>query len=325
MSRISLKVIKCEQNGKSFYVAILNSKVLNQMCFVTRKKENPRTGFQRVLNRGRAKQIANYLDVQRGVIPSALIVSAQPNTRMRYDSERGMLSFQVCPDGFMVIDGQHRLYGLKESMNSYDIPVIIFDNLNSEDEVKLFIDINTTQRGVPAALILDIKNQAGTETKLEERQRLLFDKMNDNSALSGYLLPNESKAGKISRPVFYESTKPIFESGPISDFSDDIIYKTLRNYIAAVDRIFKETNNKNARINKTVLFKAVLGVFNEVCDKCLLKYGDLKSETIQLYLSPIGQLDFDGFTGTNKATVNNIVKDIRGLLKEQVSINEDMF
>lgn len=307
-----------------FYVAILSSNVLRQMCFVSRKKEEPIKGFQRLLNKRRATDIANYLDDGKGVIPSSLVLSAQDNANLRFDETNNKLSFEIAKESLMVIDGQHRLYGLLEAHNEYEIPVIIFSKLNSFDEVKLFIDINTTQKGVPTALILDIKGQAGTETKLEERQRILFNKINEDSALAGYLLPNESRTGMISRTVFNNATKPIFESGPVADMGDDVIYKSLKNYLEAVDSLFKETNNPQARLNKTVVFRAILSVFNEVCEKSLIKYKNVKVESLRDYLQPIQKLNFEEFTGTNNATVNKIANDIRNLLKENVVIDEDM-
>lgn len=325
MSRISLDAICCKQNNQLFFITCINSDVLKEMCFVSRKKEDPKKGFQRLLNNKRAKEIAKYLDNAKGIIPSALIVSAQPNAKLRFDKNSKKLSFDVISESLLVIDGQHRLYGLYEAEGEYEIPVVLFDSLKTSDEVKLFIDINTTQKGVPTALILDIKNQAGTETKLEERQRELFDKLNTDSVLAGYLLPNESKTGKISRTVFNTSTKQVFENGPISDLGDELIYKTLKNYLEAVDVIFKETGNPNARINKTILFKCMMTIFNEVCEKCLIKYKDLKVESLLSYLSPIRQLNFDEYTGTNKATENKIVSDLRLLLRETLLIDEDMF
>ena len=325
MSRISLDAICCKQNDQLFFITCINSDVLKEMCFVSRKKEDPKKGFQRLLNNKRAKEIAKYLDNAKGIIPSALIVSAQPNAKLRFDKNTNKLSFDVISESLLVIDGQHRLYGLYEAEGKYEIPVVLFDSLKTSDEVKLFIDINTTQKGVPTALILDIKNQAGTETKLEERQRELFDKLNTDSVLAGYLLPNESKTGKISRTVFNTSTKQVFENGPISDLGDELIYKTLKNYLEAVDVIFKETGNPNARINKTILFKCIMTIFNEVCEKCLIKYKDLKVESLLSYLSPLRQLNFDEYTGTNKATENKIVGDLRLLLRETLLIDEDMF
>lgn len=325
MSRVSVVAIKCMQNDITFYIASLNSNVLKDMCFVSRKKEEPIKGFQRLLNKRRAKDIATYLDKDNGVIPSALILSAQDNAKLRYNEKNQKISFEQMKDSLLVIDGQHRLYGLFEAEKDYEIPVVIFSNLNTSSEVKLFIDINTTQKGVPSALILDIKGQAGTETKLEERQRILFDKLNKDSAIAGYLLPNESKAGKISRTVFNASTQPLFEGGPVSDSGDDTIYKAVRNYLEAVDVLFKQTENPNARINKTVLFKGVMMIFNEACEKCLIKYKNIKVESLIDYLYPINQLNFEEYTGTNNATVKKVVNDLRNVLKEKVDLNGEMF
>jgi DGQHR domain-containing protein len=323
--RKSINALECTQNKKIFYIVSMDSNDLREMCFVSRRKEEPIKGFQRLLNSKRAKRIATYLDDEKGVIPSAIILSAQDNAKMRYDEKNRKLSYEKCAESMLVIDGQHRLYGLYGADNTYEIPVVIFVGLTSAEEVRLFIDINTTQKGVPSALILDIKNQAGTETKLEERQRLLFDKLDEDSVLSGFLLRNESKAGKISRTVFNGSTKTIFESGPVSTYSDNIIYRTLKNYLEAVDYVFKMSGSSNARINKTILFKSVMSIFNDVCEKCLIKYKDLKVESLKDYLDPLKELNYDEYTGTNKATETKIISDMKNLLKEPIVVDEDMF
>ena len=325
MLRKSVSAIECSQNGKKFILTTLNSKVLKEMCFVSRKKEDPLKGFQRLLNKKRARDIATYLDKENGIIPSVLVISAQDNTRIRYDNSTLKLSFEIVEEGFLVIDGQHRLYGLVEAENDYDMPVVLFSDLKTTDEVKLFIDINTTQKGVPSALILDIKNQAGTETKIEERQRELFNKINEESVIAGYLLANESKAGKISRTVFNGSTRYIFENSAVSEMGDDIIYQTIKNYLEAVDHVFKMSGSKDARITKTVLFKSVMTIFNEICEKCLIKYNNVKVESFTDYMEALRDLNFEEYTGTNKATENRIVSDIRSLLKETVQLSGDMF
>lgn len=323
--RKSINALKCKQNNKEFYIVSMDSADLKDMCFVTRKKEEPIKGFQRLLNKKRAKSIANYLDEEKGVIPSAIILSAQDKADVRYNKQEKKISFEKCSESMLVIDGQHRLYGLYDAENNYEIPVIIFVGLTSAEEVRLFIDINTTQKGVPSALILDIKKQAGTETKLEERQSNLFDQLDKDSVLSGYLLKNESKAGKISRTVFNASTKIIFEAGPVANYSDQIIYKTIKNYLEAIDYVFKSSGSVNARINKTILFKAVMSLFNDVCEKCLIKYKDLKVESLKDYLDSLKELNYDEYTGTNKATETKIVADMRKLLQEPLVVDEEMF
>lgn len=123
MTRVSVPAIKCNQNGRLFYVAVLSSDILKEMCFVSRKKEEPIKGFQRLLNQRRASDIASYLDDSKGVIPSSLILSAQDNANIRFNDNNNSLSFEVVRDSLMVIDGQHRLYGLLQAHKTYKIPV----------------------------------------------------------------------------------------------------------------------------------------------------------------------------------------------------------
>ncbi len=324
MARISINALVCTQNAQSFYVSIMNSADLNEMCFVSRKKEDPEKGFQRLLSEKRASEIAKYLD-SGGVIPPALILSAQPNAMMSYDKTKKILSMERVKESLLVLDGQHRLYGLRKARNIYDFPVVIFEHLNSQREVRQFIDINTTQKGVPTALILDIKSQAGTETKIEERQKILFNKLNESSVLAGYLLPNESKAGKISRTTFNQSTESIYQGGPLSNASDNVIYQAVYNYLAAIDSVFKSSGSPDAKLTKNIMFRAIMSLFNDVCDKCLSIYGNLKEESLVNYLKPLSSLDYSSYTGTNKATQSRIILDIKSLLRQDFSFNEDLF
>lgn len=64
---------------------IMKNSDLEEMCFVSRRKEDGDKGFQRLLSEKRVKEIAKYLDNNKGVIPSALIVSAQPCAKLEFD------------------------------------------------------------------------------------------------------------------------------------------------------------------------------------------------------------------------------------------------
>ncbi len=322
---VSYPAIKCTQNDHTFYVSVMNSRDLDEMCFVSRRKDDRDKGFQRLLSEKRAREIARYLDNNKGVIPSAIIVSAQPVAKLEYDEGVGKIRIERTQNSLLVLDGQHRLYGMKSAQKDYDIPVVIFSELNTQDEIRQFIDINTTQKGVPTALILDIKGPAGTETKIEERQRELFDKLNKDSVLAGEMLPSESKAGKISRTSFNSATKAIYESGPLSEKTDDQIYRAVKNYLEAIVTIFRMSGKAGAKLTKNVVFRAIMSVFNDVVEKCVAKYGDMKVSSFTEYLMPLQDLDYDDYTGTNKATETRIVSEIKSALRENVTIDEDMF
>jgi DGQHR domain protein len=325
MDRIKLNALVCEQNGKSFYLAIMASKNLETMCFVSRKREEPTKGFQRLLNKNRARNIADYLDKNKGIIAPALILSAQSNAKIKYCKDKMELSMNCVKESLLVLDGQHRLYGLIKAENEYNIPVVIFDKLSAQDEIRQFIDINTTQKGVPAALLLDIKGQAGTETSIEERQRIMFDKLNECSVLAGMFSPNQSVSGKISRPAFNDATRSIFDDGVISSRTDEVIYNALRNYLEVLDRIFKKTEIPDAKLTKNVVFNATMTLFNDIFEKCVAQYSNFKVESLEKYLAPIERIEPEVFGGSNKVTIQKISNAMRRLLMENVNVDEDMF
>lgn len=313
---VRFKTLECTQNNQTFYISVLPNDVLKSICFVSRRDEDSEQGFQRTLNESRAKDIARYLDEQLGTIPSALILSAQDNARFAFDATRNEISFLTNPNSFMVLDGQHRLYGLLKSIKKYVIPVIIFNKLNTTQEVNLFIDINTTQKGVPTTLLLDIKNLSGRETKKEDRQRQLFDRLNKESVMAGLLSPSKSQVGKITRVSFNQSTSDIFESGFFQDKDNETILKGVKNYLEAAEKVFKKSKSEKAKITNSIFFRSLFAVFAEVVDKSLKDYSDLKVESFINVLEPISKLNYDSYTGTSNATLSKVVSDMRKELNE---------
>lgn len=316
MKTVRFNTLECTQNDKTFYVTILPNDVLKSICFVSRRDEDPEKGFQRTLNETRAKDIARYLDEQKGTIPSALILSAQDNARFGYDSKKKEISFFTNPSSFMVLDGQHRLFGLIKSTKKHLIPVIIFNNLNTAEEVNLFIDINTTQKGVPTTLLLDIKNLSGRETKKEDKQRRLFDQLNKDSVLAGLMSPSKSRVGRITRVSFNQATNDLFDNGFFQDKDIETIYKGVKNYLAASENVFKKSKSEKAKLTNSTLFKALFAIFHEAIDKTLKDYGDLKVDSLINTLDPISKLSFDSYTGTSNATLTKVVSDMRKELNE---------
>lgn len=325
MARVSYFALECTQNDHTFYISVMKSSDLEEMCFVSRRKDDGDKGFQRLLSEKRAKEIAKYLDNNKGVIPSALIVSAQPCAKLEYDKTSRKLVLVREKNSLLVLDGQHRLFGMKYAQKEYEIPVVVFSELTTQEEIRQFIDINTTQKGVPTALILDIKGPAGTESKIEERQRKLFDSLNKDSVVAGLMLSNESKTGKISRTTFNSATKIIFESGPVSSQSDEKIYRAVKNYLEAVVTVFRMSEKNSAKITKNILFKAFMSMFNDVIEKCISAYGNIKTESLVTYMRPLKELPYDDYTGTNKATETRIINDIKSALRPTVELGEEVF
>lgn len=311
---VSFPAMPCTQNDKTFYLAIFPKHILQTTTFVSRREQSQLEGFQRNLNEARAKDIAKYFDERNGVIPSPLILSAQENADFRYND--GVISFNNLPSCFMVLDGQHRLYGLLKTENDYYFPVAIFNNLSSEDEVNLFIDINTNQKGVPATLLLDIRKLTGRENSLEAKQRYLFDELNKDSIMAGMFSPYKSQVGKITRVAFNKATKDFVQNSIISKMDENKILLALKNYLEASSVILKETKSQKAKLNSSMVFRSILAVANDVMEKSLDTYKNLKVDSLISVMEPMSKINYDAYIGSSEATFIRMVSDMKYELKK---------
>jgi hypothetical protein len=101
------------QGRHRFYTLTMPSDVLAETCVVDTREENPDDGFQRALDRKRAQEIADYIDIGFGTIPCSIVLSAQPEAALEYISRTQVLRFKKSPRSFLILDGQHRVFGFK--------------------------------------------------------------------------------------------------------------------------------------------------------------------------------------------------------------------
>src|SRR5579872_5572445 len=71
------------QGRHRFYTLTMPSDVLAQTCFVSTRYDDPDLGFQRLLDKKRAAEIASYIDTGLGTIPSSIVLSAQVDAELR--------------------------------------------------------------------------------------------------------------------------------------------------------------------------------------------------------------------------------------------------
>src|SRR6266702_3773788 len=119
----SYPALALEQNGQKFYFATIPKEDVFPFCYVAGRDEDPQTGFQRSLDYNRARDIARYLDDSIGSIPTNAVLSAQPDAEFEYSSKSKLIKFKRLPKAFLVLDGQHRLYGYGLTTKHHRIPV----------------------------------------------------------------------------------------------------------------------------------------------------------------------------------------------------------
>jgi DGQHR domain-containing protein len=275
------------QGNHKFFSLTLPSDVLADTCFVTRRDEDPKQGFQRLLDQNRAKQIAEYIDNGLGTIPNSIVLSAQPEAGLQVVRRGKAIQFKRTKKAFLILDGQHRVFGFSLAKATLRIPVIIYNNLSRRDETRLFIDINTKQRPVSNELLLDIKNLAEYESDEEQLMRDIFDLFSSDpdSPLLGQLSPADRVKGKITRVTFNSSMKPLLKL--FSSYDGVEIYKIVSAYLKA---FIDGANNINANgiITNPTTFRAILSLFSDVVRRVQDRYG--KAYTVDNFadvLNPI--------------------------------------
>jgi DGQHR domain-containing protein len=311
------------QNNHRFYLTSIPVADIFKYCFVSTRDEDNLHGFQRQLSKPRADDIAKYLDQGVGSIPTNIVLSAQEDSKLKYNRRNKTISFERFDKSFLVLDGQHRLWGyqicLERFKKDHRVPLSIYENLSRTEETRLFIDINTKQVGVPAALLLDIKQLAQIEGERDTTLRELFDgiKKSPDLNFSGLLSPSKSVAGKVSRVTFNRAVGQALDSSVLQGLDKKKRLALLTNYIKAFENVLDDQK----LLTRSAFLEAIFDIFEQAVRQSLLSYKNAKTESIQRVISPIAKYSYGDST---LRSVGQVKKAVRSALAGSISIAPNM-
>ena len=192
---------------------------------------------------------------------------------MEYNSRTQVLSFTKTPRTFLILDGQHRVFGFKKAKARLRVPVVIYNGLRKAEEARLFIDINTKQRPVPNELLLDIKRMAETETDVEALLRDVFDlfEKEEDSPLLGLMSPSTRSRGKLSRVTFNTALRPIWNT--FAGNPADVVYHALSSYLHVWLPVLRK-NGAEKNVSNPTLFRAIILLFPATAERVSDRYGE---------------------------------------------------
>lgn len=153
--------IKGQMGGLSYYSFSIEPERLLKIGYVLHRNDankNLMPTYQRIIKKDRLKKINEFVN-KGGYFPNSIVISIDAQKPLQFDRKGGSkdsgakLGILHLPQKYasaFIVDGQHRLYGYADSKfaTSNTIPVIAFENLSKEDQVRLFIDINENQKAV---------------------------------------------------------------------------------------------------------------------------------------------------------------------------------
>jgi len=154
--------IAVQQGAKTLLLTKLPAGVLTQISYVAVRRVDQEEGaVQRTLNENRIDKIARFA-LNGGDFPACIILNWQEKLAVT----GAQIEFTPAERLAQVIDGQHRVEGLREAikkeakLQNLEIPVAIYQSLTTTECADIFLSINTEQRPVDKTLVYDLFHEA---------------------------------------------------------------------------------------------------------------------------------------------------------------------
>lgn len=129
-----------------------------------------------------------------GYFPNSIIINfSSKRHKIQFEASSKTADTNSCfgtlkiPNSYAIsyiIDGQHRVYGYANSKfkNSNTIPVVAFENLDTSEQLKIFMDINENQKAVSPSLRLDLEedlywNSERTDSRIKALRSINYQRI----------------------------------------------------------------------------------------------------------------------------------------------------
>lgn len=279
--------IKGKMGGHEYYSFSIEPERLLKMSYIAHRRKGDTADastYQRLIKKERLQSVRAFVN-NNNFFPNSIIVNVTNERRngralpMQFritkeqakgtESQLGILELPQRYGCAFVIDGQHRLYGYSDSKyaRSNTIPVVLFENLSVEEQIKLFMDINQNQKSVPKELKNTLSYILYSDSKDPKKRqeammlRIATDLGSDpQSPLCNYikLLEHESSAvKKLTTTAIHNGLKdtPLFDR-----------YVTKGKNQTVEHGIFFQEDQEMTR---RYVYNFLVSCFNHIHDECV--------------------------------------------------------
>jgi DNA sulfur modification protein DndB len=219
--------IEAKQGNRKFLLTKLPASIVTAISYAAIRGQNEEEGaVQRVLNQGRISSIKAFT-LQGGDYPNAVVLNWVSLTN-KITASNGMLEF-IPSDGLaQLIDGQHRIAGIKAAieenvaLGKLELPVVIYRNLSTQECADIFLSINTEQKPVARSLVFDLYGVASENivdhAAVRARDIALFLNESGSPYAGEIKMPGSPKRrGGIPLSSAVTGIKPLVEDNGVFD------------------------------------------------------------------------------------------------------------
>jgi len=272
-------------------------------------------GYQRLLNKARAKKLADYIvagqETKDAFLPTSIFMATDKN--IAFNPANNTIEIDIDAIGpFSVVDGQHRVEGLKMAAEKdarvldFEVPVNIAINLSKIAQMCHFLIVNTTQKSVEKGVeqriyarltkaleVEDIPNLpkwiSNSIQKGEDEKALQYvDFLNNDKESPWYnrieMANDENKDATVNQKSFVKSIKKyvLVANNPLIIYPAEKQHKIFLNYWKAITNIIgTEEPTVLFKYNGVELFcKFCVQFFNKMINK-----GNFKVSTMEPLLN----------------------------------------
>lgn len=140
------------QDSPRVYLTGLPGKWLLKHSTPSWRIKDPEKGFQRIVKEERARKMALSVLSERRGFPNAIVLATDMES---FRLSNGRLRIPPTTK-FLVVDGQHRLWAQKFAVFEAIYACVVHTGLNEVQMAEMFLEINDTQKRVPASLRWDL-------------------------------------------------------------------------------------------------------------------------------------------------------------------------
>jgi DGQHR domain-containing protein len=237
--------IEIQQRDKTFFLVNLPAEIVTNVSYASvRGRDNETGAVQRVLNSRRISNIKEFA-LNGGNFPNSIVMN-WVKENIEIDQENSRLRFSVDQNSAQLIDGQHRVAGLKEAIaespefSTYELPVAIYLNLTTKECADIFLAINTEQKPVHRSLVFDLYEIADEQIidQAAARARDIAVELNESGAPYHNMIkfPGEPpRKGGVALSTVVSTIKPLIEPNGIFD---QVGLETLENQAKVILNFF---------------------------------------------------------------------------------------
>ena len=252
-SKINIPALRGKMGGKTYYLFSIEPSKLLKVGFVlhrTKVNDSMAPTYQRLLVPSRLKGITKFIN-EGGYFPNSIIINfsaEKPELNIRFTPTQAKtdsnaeFGFLYIPNAYgiaHIVDGQHRIYGYANSdyKDVNTIPVVAFEGMPTEEQLKIFMDINENQKSVSKNLLLDLEEDMyWKSTHLNSRMKALRSSIiKDLTGNSNHILYNMISVGEdsaelsfdpFSRALSKSSLLPKASVSQYTEYLDVCLYNT---------------------------------------------------------------------------------------------------